>query len=52
MQCHDKITICLWFDKGQAREAAEFYASLFPDSQVGAAMRRPATFPAARRATS
>src|SRR5262249_42624461 len=29
-----KMTICLWFDRGQAREAAEFYASVFPDSHV------------------
>src|SRR3954447_11494223 len=29
-----KLTTCLWFDRGQAREAAEFYASVFPDSQV------------------
>ena len=28
-----KMTICLWFDRGKAREAAEFYASVFPDSQ-------------------
>ena len=32
-----KMTICLWFDNGNAREAAEFYASVFPDSQVGKA---------------
>lgn len=31
----NKMTTCLWFDKGQAREAAEFYASVFPDSRVG-----------------
>ena len=30
-----KMTICLWFDHGKAREAAEFYASVFPDSHVG-----------------
>ena len=30
-----KMTICLWFDRGEAREAAEFYASVFPDSRVG-----------------
>ena len=30
-----KMTTCLWFDHGKAREAAEFYASVFPDSHVG-----------------
>src|SRR4051812_36001416 len=28
-----KITPCLWFD-GQAEEAARFYVSLFPDSEI------------------
>ena len=30
-----KMTTVLWFDNGQAREAAEFYASVFPDTHVG-----------------
>ena len=39
----DKITTCVWFDHGQARKAAEFYAGLFPNSHVGPAMTAPAS---------
>ena len=40
-----KITTCLWFDKGQAREAAEFYASVFPDSHVGKPYEAASDYP-------
>jgi predicted 3-demethylubiquinone-9 3-methyltransferase (glyoxalase superfamily) len=40
-----KMTTCLWFDKGEARKAAQFYASIFPDTHVGGAMAAPGDYP-------
>jgi predicted 3-demethylubiquinone-9 3-methyltransferase (glyoxalase superfamily) len=44
----DKLVTCLWFDHGQAREAAEFYASVFPDSHVSGAFGAPSDYPAGK----
>lgn len=43
-----KLMTCLWFDRGMAREAAEFYASVFPDSYVGKAHASAADNPSAK----
>ena len=39
-----KNTICVWYDK-DAEAAAHFYASVFPDSAVGAVTRAPGDYP-------
>jgi predicted 3-demethylubiquinone-9 3-methyltransferase (glyoxalase superfamily) len=41
----NKLTTCVWFDKGEGRKAAEFYASVFPDSHVGPAHGAATDYP-------
>jgi predicted 3-demethylubiquinone-9 3-methyltransferase (glyoxalase superfamily) len=43
-----KNTICIWYD-GDAEEAANFYASVFPDSHVGPVQYSPMDNPGNRK---
>ena len=43
-----RATLCLWFD-GTAEEAANFYASTFPDSRVRGVRRAPGDYPAGKK---
>lgn len=43
-----KNTICLWYD-GAALEAANFYASTFPDSSVDAVHKAPGDYPSGKQ---
>ena len=45
MTPQSKFTTCMWFDKGEARKAAEFYSSILPDTHLGPPHKAVSDYP-------